>query len=304
MHHYFAYNLRIQSEIPLPELPSARPGTDLVISVTEPQHPIVTKSIEFDEAGNEAVFSFPGVGRFAMRDGHELKIAPDPRADQSIFSLYIQGMMLASAMYQRGFFVLHASVVRIHEQAIAFMGPIGAGKSTFASALHARGHDILADDNAAIDLAGPAPQVLPAFPNLKVYPDIAASLGYRPSALRSMHQSQIKQAQPVAKGFWSTQLPLSRIYLLDREAPSPISSSLSFVATMTELIRHSVPTRWSVPGDARHFGMCAQLARVVPVFSVRTFTSLAEIPRIADAIEQHALQAAPETDARAVCMAD
>ena len=200
--------------------------------------------------------------------------------------------MLASVMYQRGYFVLHASVVRVDGQAIAFMGPIGAGKSTFASALRARGHHILADDNAAIALNGAVPQVLPAFPNLKIYPDVAASLGYGMAELRPMHCSQVKQAQSVANGFWKTQLPLRCIYVLDRDACSPISPPLPFVATMTELIRHSVPTRWSVPGNAGHLKTCAQLARAIPVFTLRTFSCLEDIPRIANAVEQHATRPA------------
>src|SRR3984957_12212415 len=224
MPHYFPYTLRIQSEILFPELPTALPGADFVITVERPGCLIETRSIEFGETEESvATFSFEGVARFTLRGGRELKITPDPRADESIFSLYVQGMMLASAMQQRGFFVLHASVVRVGGRAVAFMGPVGAGKSTFASALRARGHSILADDNAAIDLAGPAPEVLPAFPNLKIYPEVAESLGYRRFTLRTMHTSQAKQAQTVTSDFWPTPLPLGCVYLLDREAAGSIS---------------------------------------------------------------------------------
>jgi hypothetical protein len=304
MYYYLAYNLHIQSEIALPELPPAPPGSDLTITVAPPQSVPESRSIEFvDAAGTEAVFSFPGVARFTMRAGSQLVITPDLQADESIFGLFVQGMILACALHQRGFFVLHASVVSLAGRAVAFMGPTGAGKSTFASALCSRGHGILADDNAAIDLAAPAPGVLPAFPNLKIYPDVAASLGYRRSALRPMHVSQVKQAQPVASGFWPTPLPLSCIYLLDRDAAPSISDRLPPVQAITELIRHSAPTRWGVPGDARHLQMCAQLARIIPIFPVRTFAALEEIPRIANDIEEHALRLSPDTASRSLCMA-
>jgi hypothetical protein len=308
MHYYSAYNLGIQSEVALPELPAAPTGCDVSIRIAEPEGPIETSLIEFRcSSGSEAVFSFPGVARFTIRAGREVTITPDPRADRSIFGLYIQGMMLAAAMYQRGFFVLHASVVSMHGWAVAIMGPTGAGKSTFASALRARGHGILADDNAAIDLAAAPPEVLPAFPNLKIYPEVAASLGYQASALRPMHESQVKRAQPVANSFWPTPLPLLCVYVLDREAVPTVSSRLTPVRTITELIRHSAPTRWGVKGDGRHLQMCAQMARAVPAFEVRTFNKLDEIPAIAKSIEAHALELslefAPDIARRSLSMA-
>jgi hypothetical protein len=303
MHYYSAYNLRIQSEIELRELPSAPPGSDLTITVERPQDLNQIRSIEFDDGGSPAVFSFPGVARFTMCAGRTLTITPDLRADESIFGLYVQGMLLAAALHQRGFFVLHASVVCIAGQAIAFMGPTGAGKSTFASALRSRGHGILADDNAAVDLTALPPGVLPAFPNIKLYPDVAASLGYRLSTLRPMHASQVKQAQTVAGGFWPTPLPLSCIYLLDREAADSIKAPLPPVQTIMELVRHSAPTRWGVPGNGRHLRMCSQLAKTIPIFPVRTFTRLEEIPQIANVIEEHALRLSPDMARQSLCMA-
>jgi hypothetical protein len=304
MHYYSAYNLRIQSEIELPEMPSAPPGSDLTITVARPQDLNEARSIEFDDAGSQAVFSFPGVARFTVCAGRELIITPDLHADESIFGLYVQGMILAAALHQRGFFVLHASVASVAGRAVAFMGPTGAGKSTFASALRSRGHGILADDNAAVDLTAAPPGVLPAFPNLKLFPDVAASLGYRPSTLRPMHASQVKQAQTVASAFWPTPLPLGCIYLLDREAAPSISAPLPPVQTITELVRHSAPTRWGVPGNGRHLQMCAHFAKMVPIFAVRTFTRLDEIPQIASVIEEHALRLSPDMAGRSLCVAE
>jgi len=222
-----------------------------------------------------------------VRAGSEIIITPDPGADHGVFPLYVQGMMLASALYQRDFLVLHASVIDLNGRAIAFMGPVGAGKSTLASTFLARGRGILADDNAALELSGEPFHVLPAFPSLKVYPDVARSLGHSDLVLRPMHSSQAKHAQPVNGAFSVCPLPLKAIYVLDRDAETAVSE-LSTLESVTELIRHSVPTRWGVSGHARHLTMCASLARSVPIFCIRTFSALSEIAGIAERIERHA----------------
>jgi hypothetical protein len=285
MFHYSAYNLSISSEICLPELPAGPPEADVSIRIAAPEGVVESRPIEWRESPpGEACFRFSKVARFSVRGGREVIITPDPEADHTIFRLYVQGMMLASILYQRGFFVLHASVIDVGGNGIALMGPIGAGKSSFASAFLARGHRIVADDNAALEMNGEAPVVLPAFPSLKVYPQVAQSLGHHKLDLTPMHHSQAKQAQSVAHGFSRDPRPLEAIYVLDRDAPPGIAR-LSPIDSVTELIRHSVPTRWGVNGSGCHLKMCARLAHLVPMFRLRTFTNLNEIAGIAEQIE-------------------
>ena len=295
--HYAAYGLGIQSEISLPELTHATEGDDFRIRLTAPNHSVEGQSIEWEsDPVQEARFNYPGLARFVVRGGRDLAITPYPDGDTALFRLYVQGMMLASALHQRGLFVLHSSVVDVNGGAIGFMGPIGAGKSTFASAFRVLGHKILADDNAALELDSAPPLVLPAFPTVKIYPEIARSLGFRRDSLRPMHISQVKEAQCVSDAFSPTRLPLRCIYLLDREAADrPVR--VSPIETITELLRHSVPTRWGVRGDGRHLKMCARLARMVPLFRVRTFKELSEIQTIAGRIETHALSAGADPEA-------
>jgi hypothetical protein len=287
-YHYSAYNLAIWSAIALPDLPPSSGGSDFEIRLECGGDLIEERRIEWRELpAREARFHYPALARFTVLDGRELIITTDPRGDTTILRLYVQGMMLASALYQRGLFVLHASVVEVDGRAIGFLGPVGAGKSTFASAFRALHHKVLADDNAAIDLDGAHPRVLPAFPSLKVYPEVARSLGFQRDSLHPMHASQIKEAQPLGDGFSANPLPLHCLYVLDREAEGPLAR-IPPVETIRELIRHSVPTRWGVAGDGRHLRMCSSLAQRVPLFRVRTFRDLHEIPMIAREIERHA----------------
>ncbi len=291
MLYYSAYSLRIGSEIPLLELPAAEHGGDVEIQLREPQPLDKEQSIEWHAKPYPAAcFSYPKAGRFHVCGGRTVVVVPEPQADSSLLRLYVQGMMLAAVLHQRGYFVLHSSIVRVGERCIAFVGSVGAGKSTLASGFHARGYAVMADDNAALDFSQGEPVVLPAFPSLKIYPAVAAALGYDDADLRPVHQSQAKQAQSVASRFLSAPLPLNAIYVLDREAPLEIER-LSSIQTITELIRHSVPTRWGVSGDGAHLQMCARLATAVPVYRVRTFHNLQEIREVVDRVASHAERA-------------
>jgi hypothetical protein len=291
---YSAFGLSIESELPLPEFRPRPVPLDMVaadVRVTfgpgeDWIHPLRHEESSWRADRQDAHFWFRGVAGFRIRAGRDIVISPEPGADNSLLRMYVEGMMMATLLFQRGYFVLHSSVVHIRGQAIAFVGQTGAGKSSTAAALHAGGHAVIADDNAAIDFAEGAWTVTPAFPFLKVYPAIAESLGFEQSSLMQMHASQPKSVRPVDDAFPTQPVPLNRIYVLTRgslQGIEPVGRSEAAI----ELVRHSVPTRWRQAGGADHLKTCASLASSVPLYRVRTFDTLSELPELAARIEQH-----------------
>jgi hypothetical protein len=121
---------------------------------------------------------------------------------------------------------------------------------------------------------------------VKLFPAIAASLGYRAEQLHELHHSQEKIAGAVDRGFSSHPLALDRLYILRREGALQIGS-LPATPTLLELIRNSVPTRWGCPGDAEHLQRCGELARRIPMFTIKTFDTIAELPGLAERLERH-----------------
>jgi hypothetical protein len=231
-------------------------------------------------------FWFRGVAGFRLLAGREILITPEPGVDDALLRMYVEGMMMATLLHQRGFFVLHASVVRIGNTAVALLGHVGAGKSSTAAALHARGHSVVTDDNAAIAFGQNAPLVTPAFPYVKVFPAIAQALGCDEESLVRMHPSQPKFVTSVSSGFPDAPVPLDRIYILTRDAEQPVHR-MHPAETIIELVRNSVPTRWKLAGNAAHLQQCAKLAAIVPAFRIRTFNELPELPLLAEMIETH-----------------
>ena len=123
-----------------------------------------------------------GVGRFAVQDGVEITVEPEPGDDPDRVRTLLYGLVAAIVLAQRGEFALHASTVAVGSTGLALAGRSGAGKSTAALALECRGHRMVADDISAVRIpARPHehadPVVLPFGRHRHVWPDTATALG-------------------------------------------------------------------------------------------------------------------------------
>src|SRR3954469_5524650 len=196
-----AYGLDIESDIELPEFMPPGPGLDVRVQLDECRTEVDAGTQRWNFQAGEVRCFFPGAGKFVVKEGREIRITPVENADPGLLRLYVEGMMMAILLHQRNHYVLHASVVQVEGVGIAFVGSIGAGKSSMAMALHARGHAVIADDNAAINILSGTQTVTPAFPRVKIFPAIALALGMETSSLQFLHSSQVKKTRSVASTF-------------------------------------------------------------------------------------------------------
>lgn len=292
---YNAYGLQLHSHLALPELIPA--ATAEVSAVADISIQLTRHASPPDVAGGfEVSFSDPETirirsklaGTFWMKRGREMLVEPTDDADDSLLRLFILGPALAMILYQRGLFILHASAARVGGEAVAFLGHSGWGKSTTAAALHARGHEVVADDMVAVQLGsgGLRPIVWPGFPQLKLWPEAADALGKDSENLPRLHRSSEKRGHRLTEGFSPSALPLKRIYVLaegDRQQIEQLPPQESVI----ELVRHSFGTRLlsSQPGGA-HFLRCANLARRMPLHRLSRPRALDELAALAQLIEQ------------------
>jgi hypothetical protein len=195
-------------------------------------------------------------------------------------------MVMAAALHQRGLCVLHASVIETQGSAVAFMGQVGAGKSSIAAAFYKRNYRILSDDNAVVRFEGACPYVSSGYPYVKLFPAIAQALGFDLGTMTTLPQKRAKMAGDVASAFSDSSLPLRNIYILGHDYP-PRITQLSRLSTTIELIRNAVPTRWCRAGDAQQLRQCAAIADQVPVFTVKTFRDISEISELVLELERH-----------------
>jgi hypothetical protein len=181
------------------------------------------------------------------------------------------------ALQALGWEVLHASAVRFGEGVVAFCGERGAGKSTIAYALAARGHPQAADDTLVFE---PPPGavgalLLPFQPRLR--PESAALL--RPQ----------DQDEPATQTGWPSPatVPLTTIVVLARsEEGEPVMSRLEGGAAFAAILAHAHCFDPDDPATRRRvLENYLEVAAKVPVYSLRFAPGLGALPRMLDSIE-------------------
>lgn len=294
MFSYFAYGLGIQSALPLPEFVAAKAGCDVTIrlgSVDSTPNDYVPLEVADRPAylkitSSEAIISLKDIGVFLVRGGNEVVVIPAPSVDDRLIRSCIVGTVMAVLLYQRGLLVLHASVVYLNGGAVAFIGNSGAGKSSTAAALYARGHNIIADDVAAVKLGIGSATVFPGFPQIKLSPEAAVSLGYDIESLHLLHPQEEKRGYRLTHGFPQAPLPLLRVYVIAEDAALNIEP-LRPQEAVIELVRHSRPTTLFHSGGTPHFLQCANLAKELTVYRLKRPRCLSLLPDLAQLVEEH-----------------
>ena len=294
MYSYQAYGLGIHSALPLPELVSAPAKQDVFIRFGALMPPPTARgAIDHHYwAKEQDVYLFwQELGTFCIRKGREITIDPAPKVEEVRLRPPVLGACMAVLLHQRGYLVLHASAVQLPTGAAAFLGNKGWGKSTMTAALHQRGHPFLTDDVLALDLTNPAqPLVLPAFPQMKLWPSAVVALGQDPETLPRLIPQLTKRQHRVRSSSNQKPVPLQALYLLGKGTSIRIEP-LNPQNIFASLLQHSYGGRFGKAllqhGEATNFLQCMTLAKQVPTYQLQRPCDLSLLPTIAEAVETH-----------------
>ncbi len=132
---YTAYDLRIRSALPFPELsPIQRTGpADVSIRngrVPDELEQQTGKGVLYQANHNEFLLKLDGVARFLVRSGNEILVDPAPDCIESDLRVFVLGSCIGALLHQRGILAMHASAILSDKGAVLFVGPTTSGKST------------------------------------------------------------------------------------------------------------------------------------------------------------------------------
>ena len=301
---YEAYQLSIRSDIPLPELSTASNPANVDLRIIKDDLPGpptfpdgATRYIQSN--ATESYFAWKDLGVFLARNGEEIICDPLPEVSQREFRLPLLGPVLGVLLHQRSVPTFHASAVSIGGKAVAFMGWKGSGKSTLAATLLGRGHPLLTDDMVALRFASDEPEdndtkhdsegrpfVIPAFPQVKLWPNSAVALGLDKRHLASLSDKTSKGALRDRISIKADDTPLHRIYLLE-EGDELKADRLTGGDAFAALMAQSYAPRFlgSAASTHEYFKLCQAVVRQVPIYRLNRPLDLTGLHRIAAFIE-------------------
>ena len=194
--------------------------------------------------------------------------------ERQILGLFILSEALGLILHQRDLLLIHASAIQVGDQAVIFVGVPGAGKSTTAAAFAQAGYTVLSDDMVAVDVTPNGEiVVLPAFPQVKVWPPSLVGLGYDTSTLQPLFPGSPKRVIRDFEDFPTEAVPLTHIFFIEKD---DIDSGFQAVPLTGMKAMLDISIYFSCPQDlmqgasqARHFRQCSQIIQNVGVWTLQ-----------------------------------
>jgi hypothetical protein len=224
-------------------------------------------------------------------DGRTAHCAPAPDSDPRSFEANVLNFVLNAALTLQGEEPLHATVVRLDDRTVGFLGDSGSGKSTLAAFLLAEGAELVTDDMLRIAYCDGEAMAHRGPPRLKLFDEQARLL--LPAAARDAAFNPTSGKLLVdAASSRNDGAPLAALFWLDEAAPEGVSVVIRRVQGV-EVIKmllastlhrdHRSPER-----TERQLRAIERLAKSVPLFALGYARRHDLLPVVANAVRQHA----------------
>lgn len=299
MKYYRAFGLGIHSELDLDEFERVDEiACDLRIRLHEPAQ-LNDHDFDGDVHPDKHIVYFPGLCGYIISTLDQIDVYPEAGRFIGLLSQGIAGPVMATLLHLRGQLVLHACSVNVNGRGVVVAGDKGAGKSTTSAALIQAGHDLLADDVVAIQQDGKSvPQLIPAFPQVKLCLDAAAAINFADYTRMPLPFPEFpKELRRLNAQYKNTSQALDCVFVLER-ATTEFLTVQTGMAAVTDLMRYTyVPRRadfrWTPEGRKQLFEHCAMAARTSQVVRLGVPRDITQLPALVKRIEDHVARLAP-----------
>jgi len=231
---YRIFNISLDSDIPLPELPEIsqaekvlyiRAGSQIIRDSLQPIwfHDWLDSNNEIciscARVNDDYLLRFPDVADFliSLSDKSIIYLSTPDIPEETIRHLLLD-QVVPRILGQQGLLIAHASAVRLtNGQSVAFLGNSGWGKSTIASSYHEAGAELITDDCLMIDTMNGVNIGIPSYYGLRLFEDsVNAIFKERPEKSPVAHNSDKKRIMLHKNNskIQSAGVPLNAVFLL------------------------------------------------------------------------------------------
>ena len=300
-HRYCVYGIVVVSDTPLALPEYCHGGLGQVECLSAPESVFLTamQGVSFDPRSDSwyqyaflddgsTYVRWDNVGEFLVSaDGHRITCRRDDHSSVESFQVYMLGQALSFALVKQRLEPLHATVVVVDDQAIAFLGSNAFGKSTLAACFLEAGDRLLTDDLLILQATPNRILAYPGPPRIKLFPKMAGRFLGHIGDRGKMNADTNKLILPLDEDLSCARpVTLKAIYSLGapremRERPCVSIERLSPRESFVELVRSTFNRRLVSPRRLeRQFGVMATLADVMSVKRLSYPRAIARLPDV------------------------
>ena len=240
-------------------------------------------------AASEYLLNIPGVARFYVSAGNQVRVEPAANAPARDLSVYLLGSVFGALCHQNGLLPLHASSVEAGGAVTAFLGDSGAGKSTLAACLQRRRYRIVSDDICVLD----GSRVIPVAGWLKLWRASLDHLGRKPDERNRVYTAEDKYRLYLPVGAAEPPALANLIILARSSDPYALASLVPLsageaIAQMLEFIYVGYITELT-GSYARVFHQCSQILHGARAYRLIVPWGLDRMDEVLDLLEDEIL---------------
>lgn len=281
MYTYWAYGLKVGSQIPFPELFPITEEGPMDVDIVFGEIPIIEKtdagfhSADYDITPDVYRITIKDVASYHVSEGKHIIISADGKADQDSIRLFCLSNAFAAALQQRKMIPLHCAAILDKGELVLVFGASGAGKSTTMASLLQKGYKPFSDDVCVplFHVDSNEIRLFSSYPMMKYWKETLDLTGYSLKADRKIRPDMEKYGIYYHKDFIIQSIKPKLIILLEKDdkIETPIIEPIAGVKLFQLLEANAYRGEYLGFSDLKkeHFMLFTQLANQAHCFVLK-----------------------------------
>ncbi len=278
---YWAYGLKVESQLPFPELLPIQNDNPCDLTIVWGSIPkIENTSIGFHSKSYDITptcyrITINDVASYFVQEGKSIVIEASENAEQDSIRLFCLSNAFAAALQQRKTIPLHCAALIDKGELVLILGDSGAGKSTTMASLIQQGLKPFSDD-VCVPFQDPETGKIcffSSYPMMKFWKETIELFGLENEVDRRIRPEMEKYGIYFHQSFLTHALNPKLIILLEKtdQVSSPILAPISGIELFTRLESNAYRGEYLVFSDLKkeHFMLFTQLANQSACFVLK-----------------------------------